>query len=792
MKSILVAFTIFTASLAFGQSTTLDPENIPSPRPLCAGQSVGIYEYIGFTANNSIPVEILSITSSNDAVIDDASLGYYVDPLTGPVTYFYVYGDAGIAGTTQLTFEVANGIDTVLITAPAVEVVAIAEPVFNTSLIELCTNQGIVNFNDYLTYSGNGVFYNNSLEIDFPNGLFDTGNSPFDPEEDYELTFQSNGICEYYVDVELIVHNSPTVTISKTGTACGQSTGTATANISGGELPYGMTQWSSGQQNTNAVTGLAAGQYEFTVSDANSCQVINYFTIVPTGAAVTAALQNVSCFGASTGAISLAPSGLVAPVTALWSTGHSTTGLTGVPAGNYTVQLTDAAGCILTKTYTLTQPDAITSRFYQYDPNCGASDGSIEVEYTDGGVAPYSYAWSNGDTGSSATNIAAGIYSLTTTDNNGCTAITTFYVSELGAAGLSGAITGTNCGAAEGAIDVYPSLSPGQSVSSISWSNGATTEDISNLAPANYICTLITSDNCKAIKGWNIPIVKPLKNEICVVTVDDSTTTNLVVWERVQTQGIAWYNIYRETSVQGNFALIDTVEATNISLFNDVVASPLARSWRYKISAVNGCGVEGPLSEPHRTIHLDVIDQSGSSVTVNWNPYEGAAFSNYVVSRYTDAAGWEEIATLPNTQLSHADNTPFATPGLDYVVEIVLDEMCTALVYRAQDFNASRSNKDKGAFSAGNGTGDSHNSLEEQYLSAVSIHPNPTTGQLIITQESGEKITIEIRSVEGQLIRSLSTSQLTETLNIEELSNGIYFITVGMNATQQTTRIVKQ
>jgi hypothetical protein len=369
--------------------------------------------------------------------------------------------------------------------------------------------------------------------------------------------------------------------------------------------------------------------------------------------------------------------------------------------------------------------------------------------------------------------------------------VNTLYVSEEGAAELNGSVGGTNCGSTDGYINVTPVVPMGSAVSNISWSNGATTEDIVNLAPDTYVCTLQLDNNCTAIKAWDIPVVEPMRNDICIVTVDSATTTNLVVWEKVQMEGIAYYNIYRETSVQGQYALIDTVHATNLSLFNDVVASPLSRSWRYKISAVNACGVEGPLSPAHQTIHLDVIDNAGLDVTVNWNAYEGAAFSNYIVSRYTDVNNWEIIAIVPTTQLSYTDNVPINTPGLDYMVEFELDQTCTALVWRAQDFNSARSNKDKAQFSPGEGTGDSNNGLFETTENGnIAIYPNPFADELtIVVSDATTEVSIEVYTISGQLLHQSMYSNGIHTLSLPSLQSGVYLIQTGSG--EHAKRFVK-
>jgi hypothetical protein len=126
------------------------------------------------------------------------------------------------------------------------------------------------------------------------------------------------------------------------------------------------------------------------------------------------------------------------------------------------------------------------------------------------------------------------------------------------------------------------------------------------------------------------------------------------------------------------------------------------------------------------------------------------------------------------------------------MVEIELDEQCTAVIWRAQDFNSARSNKDKGQFSAGNGTGDSNNDLSESYLSSIVVSPNPTNGMLSIRQAEGRKVLIQVRSLEGQLMQLLATSSLHEQIDLGSYANGIYFVTLVMDDARQTLRIVKQ
>ena len=130
------------------------------------------------------------------------------------------------------------------------------------------------------------------------------------------------------------------------------------------------------------------------------------------------------CFGASTGAINLTPSGGTTPYTYTWSNGATTQDLSGIAAGTYTVVVNDAngssGGCTATTTVTITQPAAaLTLSSTQVNVLCnGATTGSIDLTPA-GGTAPYAYAWSNGATTQDLTGLAAGTYTVNVTDANG-------------------------------------------------------------------------------------------------------------------------------------------------------------------------------------------------------------------------------------------------------------------------------------------------------------------------------------------------------------------------------------
>lgn len=209
-----------------------------------------------------------------------------------------------------------------------------------------------------------------------------------------------------------------TVTTNSTQSGCGAATGSATINVTGGG-PYTYV-WSNGNTNQTA-TNLAAGNYTVTVTDQNGCQVIRQITVTnPNAPSATVTATAALCNGGS-GSVAAAATGGTAPYSYAWSNGGNTAIIT-AGAGNYSVTVTDAAGCVtIAGPATVTQPTAISSSVTTTIESApGANDGSATVTAT-GGTPPYSYMWSNGGSTATISNVGAGPYTVTVTDGNGCT-----------------------------------------------------------------------------------------------------------------------------------------------------------------------------------------------------------------------------------------------------------------------------------------------------------------------------------------------------------------------------------
>ena len=238
--------------------------------------------------------------------------------------------------------------------------------------------------------------------------------------------------------------SDPTAAVS-TQPTCAVPTGTVTVSApTGSNYEYSIdgTNW----QTSTTFSGLTAGTtYTVEVMDVNTgCTNSGTVTVVvdPVAGAPTVTVLtevDVTCFGDNDGTASVQANGGVAPYTYSWSpTGGTSDVATGLTAGNYTVTVTDDAGCSGTANITIGSPTAVAVNGTSTDVLCTSSTGGSITTNASGGSGNYSYAWTpNGETTASLTGLAAGSYDVTVTDDNGCVATGSFTITATGSLSVS-------------------------------------------------------------------------------------------------------------------------------------------------------------------------------------------------------------------------------------------------------------------------------------------------------------------------------------------------------------------
>ncbi len=279
-------------------------------------------------------------------------------------------------------------------------------------------------------------------------------------------------------------------------TCFGGNDGAADINVSGGTAPYTFL-WSNGA-TTEDISSVGAGFYSLTITDALMATTnVNLSIGQPAQLVVNRFITDVSCNGGNDGGISLSVSGGTSPYSYSWSNGDTTQNISNQSSGSFTITVTDANGCTTAATDTIGEP----SQFFIFSSSTtpvscfGGSDGTATLNLA-GGILPYTYLWSNGATTKDLTNVPAGTYSVTATDNNGCKDFATLTITEPPTA-VSATFTVTNAtcfSSSNGAIDM--TVTGGIPPYSYSWSTGDTTEDISNVSPGTYIFSVTDANGC--------------------------------------------------------------------------------------------------------------------------------------------------------------------------------------------------------------------------------------------------------------------------------------------------------
>jgi hypothetical protein len=276
----------------------------------------------------------------------------------------------------------------------------------------------------------------------------------------------------------------------------GGADGTVSVAVSGGTTAY-TYMWSN-QETTEDLTDVSAATYMLTVSDANACTATGSYTVSePTLMAASAQTVNVLCNGDSNGSIDLSVTDGTPGYTYLWSNQVTTQDIGGLAADTYTVTITDANGCTITAMYTITQPDALNLTGSATDVSCfGGNDGSIDLGIS-GGTAAYGIMWSNQETTEDIYGLIAGTYTVVVTDANGCSATASYTVGEPILLSVSGSATDVSCfGGSDGSVSI--DVFGGTQSYTYSWSNQATTEDLSGLPADTYMVTVIDANGCTA------------------------------------------------------------------------------------------------------------------------------------------------------------------------------------------------------------------------------------------------------------------------------------------------------
>ena len=578
--------------------------------------------------------------------------------------------------------------------------------------------------------------------------------------------------CSGSISEIIQVTDIPSITSMVTDANCGQSDGAVNINVINGQPPFNF-YWNSGQI-TSSLNNVEVGSYTLTLTDDNGCTTTETANVSNlNGPSISIDLvNNPSCFGESDGQIQISISGGYNSI--LWNNGDTSLNPIGLLAGIYEVTVSDTSGCDVYATVELENPDMIIANQNVTSASCGLQDGMIELNTT-GGLSPYTYLWhSTGNAGSIESNLGVGVYTVAITDQNGCIVDYTISMNEDGGPTINiDNIVDAYCGGTGDVIISTDAVNPTYNWFDVSNNMVSTSQNLINQISGDY-SVVVQENGCSSALSATIGNATLEVPEICLVTVDTATGTNLIVWDKTLTTTFDYFKIYREGSVFGNFVLIDSLPYDSLSQHTDIVANPQIRSWRYKISGVNSCGVESDLSSHHKTIHLSQGIGINGEVNLSWDHYEGFAFGTYDIYRYSEIDGWNLIASIPNNITSYTDLFPPAGAlNINYILEAAPSSTC---VSARANHNQSRSNKTQPiAGPSNNGVG--MNEFDELN---IALYPNPANDVLNVVNESGNQVQFSLFTIEGKLLDMQLLPLGSKQIDVSSLAVGSYFIQLSL------------
>jgi hypothetical protein len=317
-------------------------------------------------------------------------------------------------------------------------------------------------------------------------------------------------------------------------------------------------------------------------------------------------------------------------------------------------------------------------------------------------------------------------------------------------------INNTGCGTSSATLSFV-----GSGFNSFQWSSGSTTNPTTVVASGDYFLGAIHSSGCVVYSDTiNVNLALQQAVPICLVSVDEVSGNNIIVWEPMTSESIASYTIYKETNVADAYAEIGSVPYGSDGLYADVNSNAAVQSSRYKIGIMDICDVESSLSDLHKTIHLTSNLGVGNTVNLIWSHYEGFAFGSYNIYRGTASDNMTLLATIASNLNSYTDLLPL-TNGY-YMIEVE-GVSCDP----SRTIQTSKSNVINYELLG----------VDDLMASQISIYPNPATNNMTLNVSS-ELVggTYKIYDALGREVMNGKLSSASSMIDVDSLARGSYRI----------------
>ncbi len=613
---------------------------------------------------------------------------------------------------------------------------------------------------------------------------------------------------------------------SSTNVTCnGGDNGTGTITVSGGTSPYTYL-WSNG--NTNAfANGLPANSYAVTATDANGCTIVGHVTITqPTAIAITITKTTITCFGGNNGSASASVTGGVAPYSYQWSSGETIASISNKTAGNYTVTVTDANGCTMSKCVYIIQNAQITAAATINNVTCNGGTNGSAVLATSGGTAPYTYAWVGGGTGNSISNKPAGIYNVLITDANGCTNYKCVTITQPTAIGLTTTKTNAiNPTSATGTASV--SVTGGTGAYTYLWSSGEATASIANKLPGNYTVTVTDANGCTASASVTISTNGTItlttsqsnltcnggSNGSCSVAATGGNGTYTYLWSdgsttsSISNKSAGTYTVTVTDGTGTNNAATVTLTQPSAVIVNGTKTNVTCNGGTNGsvVTTVNGgtgaytylwsdLSTSSSISnKPAGPYVVTVTDANGCTGSKSFYVTQPTAIVITIATTGTSAGSCTGTATAT---VSGGAVSPYTYAWSNSSTTNVASGLCanTTATVTVTDANGCTKSKASGTITCGTSTARANGST----LTINEVFPVPCNDHLsvVLNGESNDEFVVTIMDIEGRILTQqthvLASDKDILDINTMNIASQVAIISIEKGGERTTGRIIIQ
>lgn len=707
--------------------------------------SVTITDNLGCQENTSVTINsntltIASTTGVNDANCTTADGGASVTPSNGTSPYTYQWSNGGVnnainnltPGNYSVTITDSKGC-----TGTNTAVVGTNTTILTSTVSTTAATCAAADGSAGVTVTNGTAPYNYLWSNGGVNAAINNVAAA-----NYTVTITDSKGCVGENTATVAVGGTTlNTTTSATSASCAVTDGTATVSVNNGLAPYSYAWSNSG--NTATITGLTTGNYAVTVTDANGCTGSNSVSVTSSAIVIAATVSSTdaTCTAAN-GSLTAVPTNGTAPYTYSWSGSQTGSTANNLAAGNYTVTITDAAGCTGSVNATVTATSlTLSTTTNATAATCTASNGSVSVAVNNG-TSPYTYAWSNGGNTDVVNNQSAGSYTVTVTDANGCSGTASVDVlTDNVTLSLTTSTTETGCTTSTGTATV-DNVADGTSPYTYLWSNTSTDVTATALAAGGYQVTVTDANGCSATAGVTVGTAASPTATATATDVDCSGGT---------TGGA-------DVTLSGAASPVTYLWSNGAT--TQSIANLAAGSYNVTATDNNGCTVtaSATVNEPTALAITASVSNatSGNNGAVNINVTGGSPAYSF---NWSNSAVTEDISGLG---------------AGTYTVTVTDNNGCTATATYTL-VSVGLANTDA--------------------ASVVKLFPNPATDvvQLQISLAQSDDLTVQLADVTGKLVMSQYLGEVKDkafTLNLGTIASGVYHIRISGNNVNTVQRLV--